>query len=252
MIQSILGKKLASEQRFTSQGYRIPVTLIEAGPCVVVLKRVKEKDGYMAIQLGFGKKKKPTKALEGQIKKAKISTIPRFLAEVRVEEESGVKPGDEIRVEQVLKAGDQVAVTGVSKGKGFTGVMKRWGFAGGPRTHGQSDRERAPGSIGSTTTPGRVLKGKKMAGRAGGQKTTIKGLKVMEVLPEKNLLVISGLVPGPQGSFLYIKKEGKAKRFDPLFKPEEKKPEEEKAKRVKEEKEVLTRKQRVKRRKGIA
>lgn len=250
MINAILGKKLASEQRFTSRGHRIPVTLIEAGPCVVVLKRTRDKDGYMALQLGFGKRKKPTKTLEGQIKKAKISIIPRFLAEVKVEEKNEIKEGDQIRVEQVLKAGDQVAVTGVSKGKGFTGVVKRWGFAGGPRTHGQSDRERAPGSIGSTTTPGRVLKGKKMAGRAGGQKTTVKGLKVMEVVPEKNLLVVSGLVPGPQGSFLYLKKEADSKRFDPLFKPEAKKPEGEKVKRVKEEKEVLTRKQRVKRKKG--
>ena len=147
----------------------------------------------------------------GHIKKAGLKVIPRFLREVSAnqeEESSNLKVGDEIKVGDIFKPGDIVDVTGTSKGKGFTGVVKRWGFAGGPRTHGQSDRERAPGSIGSTTTPGRGLKGKKMAGRAGGEKVTIKNLKVIEVNPEKNLLLVKGLVPGAKNGFLMIKKTG--------------------------------------------
>lgn len=250
MVNTILGTKLTQEQRFTSQGQRIPVTLIQAGPCVVVSKKTEQKDGYIGLQLGFGKAKKVKKALEGQIKKAKLKIAPRFLAEVRLEKEEEVAVGDEVYLEDVLKPGDLVSITGVSKGKGFAGVVRRWGFAGGPRTHGQSDRERAPGSIGATTTPGRVLKGKKMAGRMGGGRVTIKGLRVMQVTPGENLLTVSGLVPGARGGLLFIKKEGEAKNFDPLFAPEEKKKEKPKAKRVKEEKKVLTKKIRVKRRKA--
>ena len=194
-------------QKFLSDGQRIPVTEIQAGPCFVV----EVKPG--AVQLGFGerKEKKTLKPILGHIKKAGLKVIPRFLREVSAnqeEESSNLKVGDEIKVGDIFKPGDIVDVTGTSKGKGFTGVVKRWGFAGGPRTHGQSDRERAPGSIGSTTTPGRVLKGKKMAGRAGGEKVTIKNLKVIEVNPEKNLLLVKGLVPGAKNGFLMIKKTG--------------------------------------------
>jgi len=228
------------------------MTLIQAGPCVVVAKRTGEKDGYWALQLGFGKAKKVNKLLKGQMKKAKLKIAPRFLAEVRLEkEEEKLKVGDEVRLEDVLKPGDLVSVIGVSKGKGFAGVMKRWGFAGGPRTHGQSDRQRAPGSIGATTTPGRVLKGKKMAGRMGGNRVTVKSLSVMKVSPDENLLTVSGLVPGARGGLLFIKKEGEVKGFEPLFTPEERKVEKVKEKRKKEEKEVLTKKIRVKRRKGL-
>ncbi|PJE67357.1 50S ribosomal protein L3 [Candidatus Shapirobacteria bacterium CG10_big_fil_rev_8_21_14_0_10_40_9] len=207
MINSILGIKLGQIQKFLSDGQRIPVTEIQAGPCFVV----EVKPG--AVQLGFGerKEKKTLKPILGHIKKAGLKVIPRFLREVSAnqeEESSNLKVGDEIKVGDIFKPGDIVDVTGTSKGKGFTGVVKRWGFAGGPRTHGQSDRERAPGSIGSTTTPGRVLKGKKMAGRAGGEKVTIKNLKVIEVNPEKNLLLVKGLVPGAKNGFLMIKKTG--------------------------------------------
>jgi len=198
---------LGQIQKFLSDGQRIPVTEIQAGPCFVV----EVKPG--AVQLGFGerKEKKTLKPILGHIKKAGLKVIPRFLREVSAnqeEESSNLKVGDEIKVGDIFKPGDIVDVTGTSKGKGFTGVVKRWGFAGGPRTHGQSDRERAPGSIGSTTTPGRVLKGKKMAGRAGGEKVTIKNLKVIEVNPEKNLLLVKGLVPGAKNGFLMIKKTG--------------------------------------------
>lgn len=207
MINAILGIKLGQSQKFSSEGERIPVTEIQAGPCVVV----QAKKGAVQIGLGKKKEKKTKKPILGHIKKAGLKTVPLFLREIRVnqsEENSNLKPGDEIKVGDVLKPGDIVDVTGISKGKGFAGVVKRWGFAGGPRTHGQSDRERAPGSIGSTTTPGRVLKGKKMAGRMGGARVTAQNLKVFEVDPEKNLLLVKGLVPGVKRGLLIIKKVG--------------------------------------------
>jgi len=214
MLNSILGIKIDQTQKFTSQGERIPVTRIQAGPCPVVQIKTKDKDGYWAIQLGLGRRKKANKPLEGHLKKAKIETPPLFLQEIRAhqpETSANLKIGDEIKAEDVFKPGDLVDVIGTSKGKGFAGVVKRWGFAGGPRTHGQSDRERAPGSIGAGTTPGRVLKGKKMAGRLGHQRTTIKNLEVFAIEPEKNLLLVKGLVPGPRGGLLMIRKvkEGK-------------------------------------------
>lgn len=215
MINAILGIKKEQTQKFTSQGERVPVTRIQAGPCVVVQVKKQEKDGYLAVQLGLGakKEKRTKKPVLGHVKKAGLATIPRFLREVRLEEEIALKPGEEIKLSDVLKPGDLVNVTGISKGKGFAGVVKRWGFAGGPRTHGQSDRERAPGSIGSTTTPGRVLKGKKMAGRMGGEKITVRNLLVMELEPEENLLLVKGLVPGNKRGLLLIKKVGEDKKF---------------------------------------
>ncbi|MDP3998819.1 MAG: 50S ribosomal protein L3 [bacterium] len=214
MLKAILGKKIEQTQRFTQEGKRIPVTIIEAGPCPVVQVKTREKDGYLSIQLGFGEKKpkRTTKAIFGHIRGAKLKAAPRFLREIRIiDGEPGMadklKAGDTVGVGDVFKAGDKIAVVGTSKGKGFAGVVKRWGFKGGPRTHGQSDRERAPGSIGSTTTPGRVYKGKKMAGRMGQDRVTVKGLRVVEVDPGKNLLVVSGVVPGNRDSFLIIQKQ---------------------------------------------
>jgi len=249
MINAILGTKLLQKQAFTRLGQRLPVTVIKAGPCIVVAKRTKEKNGYQALQLGFGKRKKNKKPLEGQIKKSGLKFAPRFLAEVKLEDdEDKIKVGEEVNLQDVLKPGDLVSVTGVSKGKGFTGVIKRFGFARGPRTHGQSDRKRAPGSIGSTTTPGRVLKGKKMAGRKGGVRVTIKGLQVVDV--KDNFLTIKGLVPGPRNGLLFIKKQGQAKNYTPLFEKEEEKTVKPQKKKEKEEKKVLTKKQRIKKRKG--
>jgi len=204
MVGAILGEKIRQTQRFDSENRRIPVTEIKAGPCFVVqIKKGK-------VQLGFGQKKEKNvkKPVLGHIKKAGLKIVPRFLKEVEAEGEE-IKIGEEIRVGDIFKAGDFVDVIGVSKGKGFSGVVKRWGFAGGPRTHGQSDRERAPGSIGSTTTPGRVLKGKKMAGRAGGKKVTIKNLKVLAVDEGNNLLLVKGLVPGVRKGLLVIRKSKK-------------------------------------------
>lgn len=214
MLKAILGKKIGQTQRFTEEGKRIPVTLIEAGPCPVVWVKNREKDGYLSIQLGFGvrKTKHTTKAIFGHIRGAKLKTAPRFFREIKISHQPlatshQYKVGDVVKVEEILQAGDKIQAAGTSKGKGFAGVVKKWGFKGGPRTHGQSDRERAPGSIGSTTTPGRVYKGKKMAGKMGQDRVTIKGLKVVEVLPEKNLLVVKGLVPGNKDGLLIIQKE---------------------------------------------
>lgn len=211
MIKVILGKKINQLQRFNEQKHRLPVTFIEAGPCAIVDVKTKEKDGYWAVQLGFGGKKKGNikKPQLGHLKKAGVKTPPRFLKEAKVSRDEAeslkLKVGKTIQVDEVFKVGDKIAVTGISKGKGFAGVMKRWKFAGGPATHGQSDRARAPGSIGGTTTPGRVYKGKKMAGRMGGKQVTVKGLKVVEIDSKENLLVVSGLVPGPKGGLLTIK-----------------------------------------------
>ena len=211
MLDGILGKKIGQSQIFTPEGKRQVVTLIKAGPCFVTQVKSVEKDGYWGIQLGFeqAKAKNTPKPLRGIFRKAGLKITPRFLREFALLKTNGevtVRPGQAITVAEVFKEGDTVKITGVSKGKGFAGVVKRWGFKGGPRTHGQSDRERAPGSIGQTTTPGRVFKGKKMAGRLGGKKVTIRGLKVLKVDQEKNLLIVSGLVPGAKGGLLEIRK----------------------------------------------
>lgn len=225
MIQTILGTKISQTQKFTQAGVRIPVTQIQAGPCVVVQVKNKDKDGYGAIQIGFGmgKERNIKKPVLGHLKKAGlpagkagIKIFPRFLREIPLLEKENLEPGDQIKAAEIFQVGDLVDVTGIAKGKGFTGVVKRWGFAGGPATHGQSDRQRAPGSIGATTTPGRVLKGKKMAGRLGGEQVTVKNLLVVATDPGNNLLLVKGLVPGNKKGLLVIKKVGKAKKFDGL------------------------------------
>jgi len=191
------------------EGRRVPVTKVVAGPCVVTQIKKEEKDGYWAVQLGFGEKriKNITKPLQGHLKSLiKDKKAPRFLREVRTEKEPEYKVGDTISASDIFNKGDVISVSGTSKGKGFAGVVKRWGFAGGPRTHGQSDRERAPGSIGQTTTPGRVFKGKKMAGRMGGEKVTVKNLQVVSVNPETNEIEILGAVPGIKKGLLIVKR----------------------------------------------
>lgn len=199
-------------QRFVG-GARIPVTEVVAGPCVVTQIKTLEKDGYWAVQLGFGNKKmskftKPEKGHLNKIKnlKSKIQKFPRYLREVRLNDEPNVRVGDVINVFDVLKIGDIVQVSGTSKGKGFAGGMKRWGFKGGPATHGQSDKPRSPGSIGQGTTPGRVRKGKKMAGRMGSDTVTLKNLKIISIDKENNTVSISGAVPGNRGGLLVVKK----------------------------------------------
>lgn len=209
MVNAVLGKKIDQKQMFLEDGERIPVTIIDAGGNVVVTTHEN------SIQLGFAVTKKPKKPIIGHIKKAGLKKSPRFFREVKGEE---VKPGTVINVSEVLKPGDLVDVVGVSKGKGYAGVVKRHHFKGGPRTHGQSDRERAPGSIGQTTTPGRVYKGKRMAGHMGAQRVTIKNLQVVDVTG--NQLLIRGLVPGAKNSLVIVSKIGQAKKFIPLFKEE--------------------------------
>ena len=215
MINAILGSKKATSQTYV-EGFRVPVTRVTAGPCVVTHIKNMQNDGYWAIQLGFlSKKAKNTpKPLQGHLQKIKttndklqMTNYPRYLREIRVDKEpEAVKVGDEIKVSEVLSAGDVISITGISKGKGFAGVVKKHHFRGGPRTHGQSDRERAPGSIGQTTTPGRVYKGKKMAGRMGGERVTVKNLHIVSVNPETGEIEVSGQVPGPIGSLVIIKK----------------------------------------------
>lgn len=214
-LQTILGTKIGQTQKFTSEGVRIPVSLIQAGPCVVVQVKRQGKDGYDALQLGFGERREKItpKPVREHIKKAGIQKIPRFLREIRLGESEEFKPGDEIKIGDVLKPGDIVNVTGISKGRGFAGGVKRWGFAGGPKTHGQSDRERAPGSIGSATTPGRVLKGKHMAGRMGGEQVTVRNLLVMETDEEKNQILVKGVIPGARRGLIFIEKVGEDKKF---------------------------------------
>ncbi|EKE13526.1 MAG: 50S ribosomal protein L3 [uncultured bacterium] len=208
MINTILGSKGVNSQTFV-QGFRIPVTKVMAGPCVVTQIKKVEKDGYYAVQLGFSSKKSKntSKSLQGHLKEtAKEQKFPKVLREIRLDKEPEFKVGDVIKVSEVLKRGDIIAVTGISKGKGFAGVVKKHHFKGGPRTHGQSDRERAPGSIGQTTTPGRVYKGKKMAGRMGTEQVTIKNLHIISVNEETGEIEISGQVPGITGAILTIRK----------------------------------------------
>lgn len=215
MIKTILGSKNETTQVFL-EGMRIPATKVTAGPCVVTQVKKMDRDGYWALQLGFGTKriKNITKPLQGHFKKASIS--PRFIKEVRLKEEPKENVGDAVKVSDIFKSGDVVSVTGVSKGKGFAGGVKRYHFKGGPRTHGQSDRERAPGSIGQTTTPGRVYRGKRMAGRMGGEQKTVTNMHILSVNPETNELVISGFIPGHPGSFVSVEKikEGSLKELE--------------------------------------
>jgi len=207
MIEGILGKKVGMTQVFTDDGMVIPVTVIEAGPCTVVCKRTKDKDGYSAVQLGYipAKSKHLNKPLLGYFEKRSVPSF-RVLREFPVVDDSfsEIEEGDEVRVD-IFEKGDRVAVTGKSKGKGFQGAMKRHGFSGMCDSHG-SRYHRAVGSIGQHTFPAKVFKGLKMAGQMGNKKVTVRGLEVVEVIPDKNLLLVKGSVPGPQNGLLVIKR----------------------------------------------
>jgi len=213
MLNTILGSKQGMKQSFVD-GVRTPVTMIKAGPCVVTQVRTMDRDGYWGIQLGFGEKriKNTSKPLLGHLKGAtKGKTAPRFISEVRLDKEPDLKVGDEVKVSDIFSLGDRVTVTGISKGKGFAGVIKRWGFARGPRTHGQSDRLRSPGSIGQGTTPGRVHKGKKMGGRMGTDRSTIKNLKVVVYDEDTGEIGVSGPIPGNNKSYVIVTKTASGK-----------------------------------------
>ncbi len=201
MINSLLGTKQRQSQTFLEDGRRIPITLIQAGPCWVT--QVTDK-GY---QLGFGDIRHISKAEEGHTKKAGLKDKLRFLRSFSLGDLGDLSLGKEIKVGDVFAVGDKIRVIGTSKGKGFAGGVKRHGFAGGPKTHGQSDRHRAPGSIGSGTTPGRVYRGKRMAGRMGSERVSVRGLSVVAVNSDTNTLTVKGLVPGGQKGLLIIQKE---------------------------------------------
>ena len=203
-MTGLIGKKIGMTSVFSVEGKNIPCTVIEAGPCVVTQVKTAETDGYEALQLGFGEKKEKhtTKAEFGHFQKVGVGP-KRHVVEFR--EFDGVyKPGDTITVD-IIKEEGWVDVTGVSKGKGFQGVVKRHGFRGvGDATHGQHNRLRAPGSLGASSFPSRVFKGMRMAGQTGGDKKTIQNLKVLKVIPESNLIVVKGSVPGAKGSTVII------------------------------------------------
>lgn len=208
-MSGILGKKLGMTSLFDDSGQAVPCTVIEAGPCYVTHVKTKERDGYDAVQLGFdqGKDRLTAKPLKGHFEKAGVKVM-RLLREFRNLNGNDLKPGGEVRVD-VFHQGDIVSVTGKSKGRGFQGVVKRHHFGGvGMTTHGQSDRVRAPGSIGSSSFPSRVFKGMRMAGRMGYEQVTVKNLRVLKVVPESNLLIVKGSVPGAINSYLEIVKEG--------------------------------------------
>ncbi|MCC6704576.1 MAG: 50S ribosomal protein L3 [Thermomicrobiales bacterium] len=209
MIQGLIGRKLGMTQIFDEAGVVHPVTVIECGPNVVTQVKTTENDGYEAVQLGFGIDKRLNKPEQGHRKTS--GYMSRTLREVKADDVA------EFEVGQVLKAdafsnGELVDVTGTSKGKGFQGAMKRHGFSGAQKTHGQSDRWRAPGSIGTSATPGRVFKGKKMAGRTGFERVTVQNLKVLRVDAERNVLLVEGSVPGPTNGIVLIRRAVKGQK----------------------------------------
>ena len=210
-MKGILGKKVGMTQVFDEGGEVVPVTIIEAGPCFVTQKKTVDQDGYAAIQLGFEevKPKRLTQPQQGHLRRNNLPPL-RHLREIRMSEnELGeYEEGQKISI-GIFEAGEIVDVIGASKGRGFAGVVKRYGFRGGPKTRGQSDRQRAPGSIGQGTTPGRVHKGKRMPGRMGNQRVSAQSLQVVLVDPQRNLLAVKGSVPGARNGLLLIKEARK-------------------------------------------
>ena len=207
-MSGILGKKIGMTSIFDDNGQMIPCTIIEAGPCYVTQVRTKDKDGYEAVQLGFDeiKERLVNKPLKGHFKKSGVKPL-RLISEFRNFNGSQFQVGQEVRVDSFVQ-GDVVDVVGRSKGRGFQGVVKRHHFGGvGMATHGQSDRQRAPGSIGASSYPSRVMKGRRMAGRMGGERVTVKNLKVIKVIAESNILIVKGSVPGAINSYLEIVKQ---------------------------------------------
>lgn len=209
MNKTIIGRKIGMTQVFDEVGTVIPVTVIEAGPCTVVQVKTLETDGYNSIQLGFGevKEKRMNKPAKGHFKKSKLD-LKKHLREFRTEEISEVKVGDEIKLD-VFEAGEKVDIQGTSKGKGFQGVIKRHGQSRGPMGHG-SMYHRRPGSMGSTSTPGRVFKGKKLPGHMGCETVTIQNLDIVRVDTDKNVILVKGSVPGAKGAILKIRKTVKS------------------------------------------
>lgn len=210
MITGLVGKKLGMTRLFTEDGRWIPVTVLEAGPCTVTQRKTREKDGYDAVQLGYGsiKERRSTKPMRGHFAKNGLA-LKRALREFRVEPSEALKPGDEVRAD-IFKPGDLVEVIGTSKGKGFAGLHKRHHFAGGPASHGSMSHRRA-GSIGASSDPSKVVKGMRMAGHMGSARVTAKHLEVVRVDPEKSLVIVHGCVPGANGGLVLIRKSVRRK-----------------------------------------
>ncbi|MCC6802266.1 MAG: 50S ribosomal protein L3 [Anaerolineae bacterium] len=205
-MKGIIGKKLGMTQVFDDNGNVIPVTVIQAGPCFVTQVRTDEKDGYTAVQLGYSETK-PQRLTQGELGHLRRNNLPalRHLREFRIKNgDVDVAEGQQLKVD-VFAKGERVDVIGTSKGRGFAGTIKRYHFHRQPKTHGQSDRERAPGSVGATTTPGRTYPGQKMAGRMGGERVTAQNLEVVVVDAERNLLAVRGSVPGANDGIVMIK-----------------------------------------------
>lgn len=210
MKEGLLGKKIGMTQIFSGDGSIIPATVIKAGPCYVVQIKSSDKDGYRAIQLGYEeKKKKVKKPVTGIFKKASLQPM-RYLREIKIENVNDYQVGQKIDV-NIFSAGELVDVTGISKGKGFQGGVKRWGWKGGPESHG-SMFHREPGSIGASSDPSRVYKGHHLPGRMGGEQKTAQNLEIASILPEDNLLVVKGSIPGSNGELVIVRKSIKLKK----------------------------------------
>jgi len=208
MIQALLGRKLGMTRIFDENGVVTASTLVEAGPCFVTQLRTPERDGYLAVQLGFGEKLRPNKPERGHLKAAGLPDRGGLeaLREVPADSLDDLELGARVDA-SMFAQGEVVDVIGTSKGKGFAGVMKRHNFRGGPKTHGQSDRWRHSGSVGSGTTPGRTFKNMRMAGHLGDARVTVKNLRILSVDPERNLVALRGAIPGPKGGLVLIRKK---------------------------------------------
>ncbi len=225
MLNTLLGIKKEMTSAYDARGRRVAVTKVAISPNFVTQVKTTEIDGYNAVQIATGSKKSVKSPQKGHFKKAGVAENLRFVKETRTSEDEGLTAGEEIAINKVLRKGDEVKVTGTEKGRGFQGGVRRHGFHGGPKTHGQSDRHRAPGSIGTGTTPGRVLKGKKMAGHMGNETATVMGLEVIAVSKADGIVSIKGAIPGPYGGLVKIIKTGVIKGY--IEPPEEKEDEEE-------------------------
>jgi len=206
-MPGLIGKKVGMTSMFSEEGKNLPCTVLEVGPCVVTQVKTADKDGYDAVQVGFGDRKesRTTKAMAGHFKKAGVHAKQHIAEFVGYGQE--YSPGDEVKLEDVFAEGEYVSVVGTSKGRGFQGVVRRHGFAGvGQATHGQHNRMRAPGSIGAASTPARVYKGMRMAGQMGNGQVTIENLQVLKVMAEEGLLVVKGAVPGHKGATVIVRK----------------------------------------------
>jgi large subunit ribosomal protein L3 len=211
MTEGILGKKLGMTQVYGKGGKTEAITAIEAGPCTITQLKTVEKDGYIAAKLGFGEVKKQKTPKKGAAKEKKEQVKFKYQREFRLEDAPKMEVGQKIDV-SLFKAGDIVDAIGISKGKGFAGGVKRYHFNGGPKTHGQSDRWRAPGSVGSNTSPGRVYKGLRMAGHLGSARITVSNLEVLEADPARNLLLVKGAVPGMTNGLVIIQRAKREKK----------------------------------------